>query len=1085
MQNRPIIFEEILNEGLSRLIDQHYKNWTVDKAAVRFDNKTGAQFLADNLAGIFKRLVLRFYEEAEKKRKSDKSEQKGEYAVSKLMNDLVKYCNDSVEKDDFQDNYISGSQIEVLKALIPPDFFSNQTIEEFKRYRYPAAGFTGSVLFTGKDTNISLHKEIRKEILSADEIWILVSFIRLSGLNCIRSALQQAASEGRVINLLTTIYCGHTEQKAVDAISALETSAVKIHYETGPNRHHAKAWYFRRINGPDTALVGSSNLSHEAFTSGLEWNVRLSERESAEALSVIEHHMLQLWADEEFELYDHTNTNHCEKLSKALKNKQSDVDITSLGYTTICKPYPFQRDILRKLNVERNIHGCTRNLVVAATGTGKTMIAAFDYARQVNHGRYPRLLFAAHRKEILEQSLKTFRVVLNDPNFGGIWQGSDRPADLDHVFLSIPSFHSFNADQLKYCGNKHYEYVVVDEAHHGSAQSYQELFDTSYLDPKIMLGLTATPERMDGKDIKPYFNDKLAAEIRLHDAVYQGLLCPFHYYGLTDAATVDLSKINFERGTYNSEQLERVYTGNEHHASRVLQKVNEYVSNISHCRCVGFCSGVQHALYMAEYFSKHGVPAKALSGQDTQIVRNDIVNEFRDGRLSFIFVVDLFNEGVDVPEIDTILFLRPTESLTVFLQQLGRGLRKVNSNKAFESKEYLTVLDFVANAHKEYSFRPMLQALAGPQSRSIVSEVKDDFPHVPFGCNIELERKAREIILANIERSINNATQTRLIKEIQKYPYEKERPLDVIEFVKYTGIELPVLYKSKFSFTSLLQKARNGSVSEVPIAKKSKTGDALGNFIKTRLLHIDSILYLKFMVDVLQSGIENRQSEYDNVFKTWLYYDFFSQSGNKLGINSIRDALQPLCEYKLWNDELSKVVDYHINNNVSHEEDVCTGLDGSPLRVYSSYFRHHVLTTIGKSSFNKLESSREGIYRNREKKIECFFVTLNKEGPGFKESVRYEDYAVNEDIFHWQSQNSASTSTESGRRYIEQEKNGWKFLLFVRTHSKIQGIAQPFTFLGTLKYISHYGEKPVSINWKMQFPIPARFITNLAEEKAA
>ena len=386
-------------------------------------------------------------------------------------------------------------------------------------------------------------------------------------------------------------------------------------------------------------------------------------------------------------------------------------------YSFDINPYPYQQEILDSLQAERKIRGHYKNLVVAATGTGKTVISAFDYRRyrKCNLQSPCRLLFVAHREEILRQSLKCFRGVLHDGNFGELFVGGSKPSSLDNLFVSVQTLNSRSLTDIT--TPDYYDFIIVDEFHHASAPTYQKLLE--YYKTKILLGLTATPERMDGKNIIDYFDGRIAAEIRLPEAIDRKLLCPFQYFGVSD--NVDLSELKWSRGGYDKTALSNVYTGNDLRTLQILDSVKKYVTDINTVAGIGFCVSKAHAEYMALRFSQHNIPSASLTSDSSDDVRKSVQKQLVSGEIKFVFTVDLYNEGVDIPEINTILFLRPTESLTVFLQQLGRGLR------LSEGKDCLTVLDFIGQANKKYNFEQKFAALIANTNKSVQSEIKNGF----------------------------------------------------------------------------------------------------------------------------------------------------------------------------------------------------------------------------------------------------------------------------------------------------------------------------------------------------------------------
>ena len=656
----------------------------------------------------------------------------------------------------------------------------------------PRTPLSDAALLTNAHGEPSLGAELRAELDSSDAVDLLCAFVKWHGIRLLEEELRRLKLRGVPLRVVTTTYMGATERAALDRLVREFGAEVKIQYDAQRTRLHAKAWMFRRNTGFDTAYVGSSNLSRAALLDGVEWNVRLSHVGTPALLEKFRATFDTYWNDRSFETYspDTDRDRLDDALAEASGRTQHNRVTVSLSGLEV-RPYPYQQEMLEALDVERTVHDRHRNLIVAATGTGKTVLAALDYRGLCNTetGERPSLLFVAHRKEILEQSLRTYQEVLVDPSFGELYVGGTRPERWRHVFASVQSLTSYGISNIPADA---YDVVVIDEFHHAQAVTYRRILD--HLAPRELLGLTATPERADGADVRSFFGGRTAAELRLWDALGADLLCPFHYFAVADGT--DLRGVTWSRGRYDENELSNVYTGNNARAAVVLNQLRDKVLDPGSMRALGFCVSVAHAEFMAASFTEAGIPARAVSGTTAPGDRAQAIADLRDQRVNVLFAADLFNEGLDLPDVDTVLFLRPTESATIFLQQLGRGLRRTMT------KPVLTVLDFVGYHRKEFRFDQKLRALTGSTRRGLERDIEKGFPFLPSGCQIVMDRQAQGLVLENIKSQIANRWQ-QMVAELRSCGDQ-----DLATFLEESGLELSdILRRGSHSWTRLRRDA--------------------------------------------------------------------------------------------------------------------------------------------------------------------------------------------------------------------------------------------------------------------------------------
>lgn len=1047
---KPGLYEQIVNADLrSELAAIPAERKFLEK----IDTAEASQIIAKYISAVVKKGLDNIADNG--------GELKEQIAFANQIVDLIeRTTNDSY----FKSLEIDPSS-EILLALLKEHdpLLLTGGIRKLKR---PETSIAKSSLFTGAASEPQLFSELKREISSADRFDMLVSFIKWSGLRLLIDDLADFTNRGGKLRVITTSYMGATDIKAIEALQALANTEIKISYNTKQTRLHAKAYVFYRETGFTTAYIGSSNVSNAALTSGLEWNNKITSTDQSETINKVLATFDYYWNDREFESYSNEQQ---DRLAIALKAEHYAENNAAALYTLDVRPYAFQQEILDKLLLERQLYNNYRNLLVAATGTGKTVISALDYKRycQQNPHNSRRLLFVAHREEILTQSCNTFRAVLKDANFGDLLVGSHHPQSIEHLFISIQSFNSHNFWQNT--AADYYDFIIVDEFHHAAAASYQKLLE--YYQPKILLGLTATPERMDGKSVVSYFNNHISAEIRLPDAIDLKLLCPFQYFGVTDD-TINLQKIRWHNGGYDKAELSYKLTAGIEAQSRadlVLNSMLKYIGDIAEVKGLGFCVSVENAKFMSDYFNSHKIPSIFLSANSPDELRLSAKDKLTAGKIKFIFVVDIYNEGVDIPAINTILFLRPTESLTIFLQQLGRGLRLC------EGKDCLTVLDFIGQANQRYKFEDKFSALLSNTRRSLNKEIENDFISVPKGCFIHLEKIAAKYILDNIKESYGSALA--IVKKLNYFESDSgQAKVSLTSFLDYYHIEPKLLYKfASFSRLCVRAKVRDDFNEELEeVLSKS--------FM--RLAQIDSQRWLRFLIPFLKNLYLKKERALldlnldDSMQLRMLkmfYISIWGKAAKAWPDPEVSANFKLLSRSTVLLSELIELLEYKLAKIDFLDEHEDLGFD-CPLDLYCSYTRDQLFTAL---DYDKPQIIREGVKWLPDKKIDVLLVTLNKSDKDYSPSTLYDDYSINEKLFHWQSQSTTSENSATGQRYIHHKEWGSKILLFVRNFKndrQLPMLAMNYTYLGCAEYVSHEGSRPMSIVWKLKKSIPAKFL---------
>ena len=919
----------------------------------------------------------------------------------------------------------------VLRAV--SDLLPDGTI---KKVEAPLIPLLDSALLTNSPGEPNVGHQIAAEIASADRIDLVMAFIRRTGILPLLDTLRAHVAADKRLRVLTTTYTGSTEGAALQRLQDIGAE-VRVSYDSTSTRLHAKAWLFYRNSGFSTAYIGSSNLTHWAQVTGLEWNVRLSGARNRSLIDKIGAVFESYWQQPDFEPYDR------DRFTEALGQPARDHVILS---PTEVRLEPFQERLLEQIELSRRL-GHHRNLLASATGTGKTVMAAVDYARLRKRLPRSRLLFVAHREEILHQARATFAYALRDASFGELWVGGDRPRAFEHVFASI---QSLSANGLGSLNPDHFDVVIIDEFHHAAADSYRGLLER--LVPKELLGLTATPERSDGVDVLQWFDDRIAAELRLWDAIDQHRLVPFSYYGIAD--DLDLRQVPWRRGTgYDVEGLTEVITGTDVWARSVLKQFLDVFGNPPTARALGFCVGVEHARYMARVFNTHGVPATAVLGTTHDEARRNALRELELGSVNVVFSVDLFNEGVDVPAVDAILMLRPTESPVLFMQQLGRGLRK-SPNKAI-----CTVLDFVAHHRTEFRYDRRFRALLGGTRKSVKDQVEKGFPFLPAGCHMQLDRLASERILDSLRNALPRGIRGRAT-ELMEIARE-HGDVDLRTFLDYSGFDLEDVYADKHSSWSDLRE-RAGLRVEAEGRYEKRLRNACG-----RMLHVDDPARLQTWSAWLRQDSPPRVDGSENDARLLRMLTGQVLQAVPDPDIELREGAGLIWAHPQVRRELSEICEI-LADRVSHLTLPLRDLPSVPLQVHGRYTRIEILAACGVGDGARVMNWREGVYYADNIPADLFAFTLDKTNGSFSPTTRYRDYAISRDLIHWESQSATRAESKVGRRYREHARIGNYIFLFARLNTS----ERAFHFLGPATYVSHEGERPMAITWRLHHPLP-------------
>ncbi|UTH06299.1 DUF3427 domain-containing protein [Macrococcoides canis] len=1010
----------------------------------------------DSIKYFLNKNELEMYEELNK-------ELENEYG--NISEYITNRSNSKYEKFPFQVSLIGNKRLEKYKYEIQKDFSLLET-----------------KLITNDHTTYNyMIDQLKNELLTCDSFDIIVSFIRGSGLNMLVNTLNILRDLGVKGRIITSTYMNVTQPEALRKLMEYENIDVKVYQSSKlDDSFHTKAYLFHRMNNMSSVIIGSSNITKAALKTGEEWNIRTYEKASDSVYVKTQARYDMLWeSDKVVELNESLISKYENfiEINKVLRPISQSFNINKTD-DNVFKPNSMQKEAIKNLllSIEK---GHKRGIAIAATGTGKTFLSAMA-AEKLN----PRnVLFIAHRNELLESGIKTFQKIFNkEKESEFVKYKADHRTIKKFTFASIQTL----VKDIEFINKDAFDIIIIDEFHHATATNYMKVIN--HFTPRFLLGLTATPERTDNGDVYELAEYNVICDVRLKHALESELLVPFQYYGISDE-TVDLAD---KEGIDSDEITKRLSTNKR--VEFIIKKINQYTLS-GPMKAIGFCQNIAHAKFMNEEFNKLGYNSLVLTGNNSDVERQAAIKNLQDdeNNLEIIFTVDLFNEGVDIPQINLILFLRPTESSIIFTQQLGRGLR------THDDKEYLTVLDFVTNDRKNYLV-PI--ALSGDQNfigkEKLKSIVENNFNNLTENIHIELDYKSKEEILKTIDNTSfyvaeNIKKEAKLfLEQVRIINKDNKRTLKIIDFHNYEDApDLFMIFGGTYKTLSALNKAIKCESEIDNIINNNKQYTWIIREL-TKLLPIRRIIDYIVMIEVLR----NKSMHFDQILgiiEEALQIQGNSNLYEKLSYSLMRteDLIFEKEQIFKYNQD-TQIITTKINISQAFKKELHKYLTFGilsfqkefsgeilnqeiSLELYKEYTRHEIAALVGYDK--SISSWRDGV--KQYKGNHYIFVNLKKDAENIEEHLLYDDYFIDERHFHWQSQNKTSRASKTGQQYINHVKDRKKIFLFVRRASNEEGIVLPFYYLGEMEFISAKGDKPISIEWKLKNPVPKKLLDEL------
>lgn len=902
-------------------------------------------------------------------------------------------------------------------------------------------------------------EELNQSLRECSIFYFNVAFMNYGGLQLFLNTLDECRMKGTKGNILTSTYLNFSDPKAFRKLQEFDNIELKVYDATKNNKgFHSKAYIFE-YEEHYKIIIGSSNMTQSALKSNIEWNVCLVQKKKDHFAVEIMNTFMKLWNSVE-EITEDFIIRYEILLEQLLELKKKEIEIQN---SQLILPNKMQTRAIENLRMIREQKE-KKALVIAATGTGKTYMSAFD----ILETKPKKVLFLVHREDILRSAMKAYKNVLGDINTG-LFTGTSKEYHQDYIFSTIQTMRS-NLELFK---KDEFDYIVVDEAHHITSPTYKKILD--YFTPEFLLGMTATPERSDGEDILELFDQNIAIEIRLHEAMEEELVVPFHYFGIKDITNyqdLDANEIK---------KLVKALNVNER-VDYIFEKMKFYGHDGKKRKGLGFCASIEHAIYMNEEFNKKGIPSRVLTGSNTVNERKEVMKYLEDEEheLEMIFTVDVFNEGIDIPSINLVLMLRPTESPIIFVQQLGRGLRK------YEGKEYLTVLDFIGNHSRAFMIALALKGNTFYDQNSLMTSVQNNFNEIPGSTYIQMDQFTKEEVLRQLSTENFNSKkymneEYKAFKRLYgKVPYELmsyhlfDNAPDPLKFMKGISTYLDFLksYDTEVVVDPCLEEKE--FVKAYKCLKDLLPLKRIHEFVIVKEVLLKGALHRKELKKEIEYYIENTTAstlEHAIQVLQFVYYDVIQvEKWNSIVKENGTFVEGNLLLEKFRNNEkqrrvLLDLLNYGIQRyrNEFGVEDC-----GFPfLKKYQTYTMQDVALVC---NLDKKLSSFRGAGLVKHNNDYFLFINLHKEE--VKESINYKDEFINTTELQWETPNNTRQDSELGKNIIFNKEREINLHIFVRKYKKIGTVVQPFIYIGKGNSTSHNGNAPITVRILLQEELP-------------